>query len=349
MNPYLSEFPSNMFYEGSLQNGVTTEQRTHYNSTFPWPILEIPMMFWSNYGKEEISGNGTSFLNRIEAMNCEKVVSLLLRDGVPPEEIGVVTPYEGQRAYIVQYMLLNGTQSKSLYADVEVASVDSFQGREKDYIIFSCVRANDKNIIGFLRDPRRLNVALTRARYGLVILGSPKSLCSNPLWNHLLVHFREKGCLVEGPLENLQLCTIQLRRLQYNNYGPSVKMQGLLQKDFDTESLASFIPESVDGDFRGGKDYNNASSFNGLPPLFNKKQWPSLLLSVDSTYDEEGNYDYDSVHGTLNGTDDDEFYDSTNQRIDSNFSDKLKQLEESKMKNDLNNLTLSFSQQLGLR
>jgi hypothetical protein len=88
----------------------------------------------------------------------------------------VITPYEGQRSYIVTYMQFNGSLKKELYKDVEVASVDAFQGREKDYIILSCVRSNEHQGIGFLSDPRRLNVALTRAKYGVVILGNPKVL-----------------------------------------------------------------------------------------------------------------------------------------------------------------------------
>ena len=93
-----------------------------------------------------------------------------------PNQIGVVTPYEGQRSYIVNYMQFNGSLKKDLYKEIEVASVDAFQGREKDYIILSCVRSNEHQGIGFLNDPRRLNVALTRAKYGVVILGNPKVL-----------------------------------------------------------------------------------------------------------------------------------------------------------------------------
>ena len=66
-----------------------------------------------------------------------------------PEQIGIITPYEGQRSYLVQFMQFNGPLHVKLYQDVEVASVDAFQGREKDYIILSCVRANEhqENVI----------------------------------------------------------------------------------------------------------------------------------------------------------------------------------------------------------
>jgi hypothetical protein len=111
-----------------------------------------------------------------EASNVEKIVTRFFKSGVLPSQIGVITPYEGQRSYLVSFMQINGSLKKELYKEVEVASVDAFQGREKDYIIVSCVRSNEHQGIGFLNDPRRLNVALTRAKYGLVILGNPKVL-----------------------------------------------------------------------------------------------------------------------------------------------------------------------------
>ena len=115
-------------------------------------------------------------MSRTEASNVEKIVTRFFKSGVVPSQIGIVTPYEGQRSHIVSYMHFDGSLRKDLYKDVEVANVFAFQGREKDYIILSCVRSNEHQEIGILNDPRQLNVTLTRAKYGVVILGNPKVL-----------------------------------------------------------------------------------------------------------------------------------------------------------------------------
>ncbi|CEG35112.1 regulator of nonsense transcripts 1 homolog [Plasmopara halstedii] len=203
MHPFLSEFPSNEFYEGDLQNGVAASERQLSNVDFPWPNPNKPTFFYICLGAEEISSSGTSYLNRTEASNVEKIVTTFLKAGVLPSQIGVITPYEGQRAYVVSYMQRNGPMRSQLYKDVEVASVDSFQGREKDLIILSCVRSNENQGIGFLSDERRLNVALTRAKYGVIILGNPRVLAKQSLWNKLLNHYRDNQLIMEGPLNNL--------------------------------------------------------------------------------------------------------------------------------------------------
>ncbi|PWZ05791.1 Regulator of nonsense transcripts 1 [Zea mays] len=146
MHPCLSEFPSNCFYEGTLQNGVTVNERQSSGIDFPWLVPNRPMFFYVQMGQEEISASGTSYLNRTEAANVEKIVTTFLRSGVVPSQIGVITPYEGQRAYIVNYMSRNGSLRQQLYKEIKVASVDSFQGREKDYIILSCVRSNEHQV-----------------------------------------------------------------------------------------------------------------------------------------------------------------------------------------------------------
>ena len=169
MAPPIGELVSQLFYDGALQNGVTAQERQQRNIDFPWPNPGAPMFFRQNLGQEEISGSGTSFLNRTEASSVEKMVTSLLKAHVLPSQIGIVTPYEGQRHYLITHMQLHGSLRKELYREIEVASVDAFQGREKDYILVSCVRSSERQGIGFLSDPRRLNVALTRARFGLKI------------------------------------------------------------------------------------------------------------------------------------------------------------------------------------
>ncbi|EFJ52298.1 hypothetical protein VOLCADRAFT_86581, partial [Volvox carteri f. nagariensis] len=212
MHPCLSEFPSNTFYEGTLQNGTGMGERRLVGVDFPWHNPDKPMMFWVQLGAEEISASGTSYLNRTEAAAVEKVVTRFLQNGMSPSQIGVITPYEGQRAHVVSVMVRNGAVRQDLYKEIEVSSVDAFQGREKDIIVLSCVRSNEHSSIGFLSDPRRLNVALTRARYGLVVLGNPRVLSRQPLWNSLLQYFKESGCLVEGPLTNLKPSMVQLHK-----------------------------------------------------------------------------------------------------------------------------------------
>jgi regulator of nonsense transcripts 1 len=217
MHPSLSEFPYNMFYNGSLKNGVTITERIRPELDFSWPNSNVPMFFLSCFGSEELASTGISYLNLVEAETVEKIVTKLLKSSVHPSQIGIITPYQGQRAFIMQMMIMNGHMKKELYEAIEVASVDAFQGREKDYIILSCVRSNDHSSIGFLSDARRMNVALTRARYGLIILGNPKVLSKNRLWNKLICHFKKIQVLMEGNIGNLQPSPLDFSRSTYQD------------------------------------------------------------------------------------------------------------------------------------
>ena len=79
-----------------------------------------------------------------------------------------------------------------------VRTIDSWQGREKEYMIFSAVRSNLKGKIGFLENQRRTNVGLTRAQHGLLIIGNAKTLSSDEKWETLIEFFRISNTLVKG-------------------------------------------------------------------------------------------------------------------------------------------------------
>ncbi|KAI9098698.1 RNA helicase-domain-containing protein [Phlyctochytrium arcticum] len=217
IRPIRLQFPSNMFYEGSLQNGVTHVE-------FPWPVPENPMFFHCSYG--------TSYLNRTEATNCEKT--------------------GGQRSYVVSHMQFAGSLKKDL--------VDAFQGREKDYIILTCVRSNDHSGIGFLSDPRRLN-------YGIVILGNPK----------LLMQFKEKDCLVEGALNNLKKSMIQFTRprqkLRDDKFG------GKFQVDAQQHFAKLPRPNDTRGTARPNNAYGDSLAAVDASRIFSQGPYAMPLLS----------------------------------------------------------------------
>jgi len=221
------------------------------------------MYFYNSTGAEEISASGTSYLNRTEASNIEKLVTYFLKAGVKPYQVGVITPYEGQRAYICSVFQRQTAFSHKAYEEIEVASVDSFQGREKDFILLSCVRSNQNQGIGFLNDPRRLNVALTRAKYGLIVCGNAKVLGkqfrSQPsLWVNLLCHYKKYELVVEGALSNLRQCHITFS-----------KPMRLPSKYFARGPIAQEVREEFDPDRRPGSqfdmDYYRGPNPGGAP------------------------------------------------------------------------------------
>lgn len=277
MHPFLSEFPSNVFYEGDLLNGITVDARRLPEVDFPWPNVSKPSFFYICLGAEELSSSGTSYLNRTEAANCEKIVTSFLKAGILPSQIGVITPYEGQRAYVVNYMQRNGSMRSQLYKDVEVASVDSFQGREKDLIILSCVRSNENQGIGFLNDARRLNVALTRAKYGVIVLGNPRVLAKHALWNKLLVHYRDHELVVEGALNHLTPSMMHIPKPRQTRGGGGGG-SGPPHAGLGSSSSSSFIP-----------GLRNPRSFGGLSASNQGARTVPMDSRFDPRYVEEGN------------------------------------------------------------
>lgn len=192
MNKKIMEFPNRTFYEEQLRAHPNVADYTLSDLVEVEVDLEqqwlrealdpkVPSIFIDTSSEEtsfERQRKGsTSRENVFEAGIVEKLVRNLLDMGIDEEDMGIITPYDDQ----VDTLEKNLKDVKGL----EVKSVDGFQGREKEVIIVSFVRANEKDNIGFLGDFRRLNVAMTRAKRKLIMIGHKDTLDDNSLYNLL--------------------------------------------------------------------------------------------------------------------------------------------------------------------
>ncbi|MBT60397.1 MAG: hypothetical protein CMA63_02445 [Euryarchaeota archaeon] len=194
MHPTIREYPSARFYDGRLEDGCSSTERPPA-AGFMWPDWDHPVAFVPVEGSEILDDEGSSKSNIDEAAMVLSIVNGLLSTGdVQPSDIGVITPYNGQVRLLVDFFeQAGGREVGAPYAGLEIKSVDGYQGREKEIIVFSAVRANDNGEIGFLKDRRRLNVALTRARRGLIVLGHPKTLRHDGTWRSWLDWAEERN------------------------------------------------------------------------------------------------------------------------------------------------------------
>eukprot|EP00397_Hematodinium_sp_SG-2012_P022023 GEMP01022787.1.p1 GENE.GEMP01022787.1~~GEMP01022787.1.p1 ORF type:complete len:834 (+),score=138.32 GEMP01022787.1:39-2504(+) len=193
MHPYICEFASASFYNSRLRTGISHVKRPPLEG-FPWPVRSIPVCFIP-MDKSVEAREGTSYTNSAEA---EKVIWVLLQlqvgTALPVEQAGVVTPYIGQVNFIRK--MLRERPNCAPFKTIEVSSVDGFQGREKDAIIFSAVRANKLGKVGFLDDWRRLNVMLTRAKRAMIVIGNRPTLSYDALWKHWLTWAQARGTVL---------------------------------------------------------------------------------------------------------------------------------------------------------
>ncbi len=177
-HPLIMDISSQLFYDGELESGVSAQDRP-IPKGFPWNQNEakeyLPVAFVHSPHVENDS-EGVTKSNPKEGDLVVNIVKGFLGAGMKPKEIGVIAPYAGQNRYLK-------TQLKKLGVyGIEQNSVDAFQGREKEVIVFSATRSNSKRRLGFLADPRRFNVMHTRARRGLVVIGNRQTLVSDPTW-----------------------------------------------------------------------------------------------------------------------------------------------------------------------
>ena len=203
MNPSISSFPSLEFYGGKLKDGVHGQDHLIQTIEHIWPVLNEKTLFLHSCSTQ--TKVGQSLLNDEQKRCAVLLVHCFVQKlNIRPSQIGIITPYLGQRQAIRNHLIDPSNRTSNLaYADVEVETVNSFQGREKDIIIFSTVRSINNKLenLGFLKDIRRLNVAITRAKFGLVILGNAQDLKKHHVWQRMLRSYESRNILLEGKID----------------------------------------------------------------------------------------------------------------------------------------------------
>lgn len=196
MNEEIMRFSSDWFYHGEVVGAPQVSHRgiLDYDIPIDWIAVEGE----AGEGGEEFVGNSFGRVNKREAeLTLDVLRRYFVKIGkrrVLDEQIdvGVISPYRAQVQYL-RALIKKDAFFKPFRHLLSVNTVDGFQGQERDVILISLVRSNAEGQIGFLRDLRRMNVAITRARMKLMILGDPATLCRHPFYKRLYDYVRSLG------------------------------------------------------------------------------------------------------------------------------------------------------------
>ena len=188
MNSLLMKFPNREFYNNGLKSDSSVDDIT-INDILTSQHEEKALLFIDTSevedNREMHLKDSKSIINDLEADISVSIAQDYLNAGAGEDDIGIISPYADQVKLI---------QEKT---PVEVKTVDGFQGREKEIIIISTVRSNPHGNIGFLKDLRRLNVAITRAKRKLIIIGNTNTLITNPTYARLIEFVESEKLLVK--------------------------------------------------------------------------------------------------------------------------------------------------------
>ena len=190
MNEKIMKFSSDWFYHGEVESAPQTRNRGILD-------LDEPIEWRDSKVDDEEGDSGESFvgesfgrINKAEAQltldTLEDYFKKIGKQRILDEhiDVGVISPYRAQVQYL-RRLIRKRESFKPYRHSISVNTVDGFQGQERDIILISLVRSNDQGQIGFLNDLRRMNVAITRARMKLIILGDKATLCRHPFYRKL--------------------------------------------------------------------------------------------------------------------------------------------------------------------
>ena len=202
MNDDIMRFSSDYFYHGQVESAPEVRFRSILDLDIPMEWRDTLEMRNERNGNEELRNNeGRDFkeefvgenygrINKAEAeLTLDTLQQYFERIGKQRllderVDVGIISPYRAQVQYL-RRLLMKREFFKPFRRQISVNTVDGFQGQERDVIVISMVRSNDEGQIGFLRDLRRMNVAITRARMKVIILGNRQTLTRHPFYRRL--------------------------------------------------------------------------------------------------------------------------------------------------------------------
>ncbi|MCC9640726.1 AAA domain-containing protein [Rhodopirellula sp. JC740] len=189
MHESIMRFSSDHFYEGTLvaDASVRSHRLCDLENVDDSDFTREPLLLIDTAGagyEEELEPDGQSKLNHGEAKIILQLVKRLADAGVTGDQIAVIAPYAAQVRNLRMRLDLDG---------IEIDTVDGFQGREKEVVLITMTRCNPDGEIGFLSDRRRSNVALTRAKRKLIVVGDSATLCGHEFYSDLFGYFEEAG------------------------------------------------------------------------------------------------------------------------------------------------------------
>jgi len=197
MNEKIMQFSSREFYEGELVAHPSVQ--THTLRDLPGirheELTESPVLFLDTAGmgyEEKTEPGGVSRYNEDEAKLVEKEYQRLLRAGVPADSIAIISPYSAQVKLLAGRILPDREEAPDTRLP-EIDSIDAFQGREKEVVIVSLVRSNTTGQLGFLADTRRMNVAMTRAKRKLIVIGDSGTISTLDFYQDFLNYVESVG------------------------------------------------------------------------------------------------------------------------------------------------------------
>ena len=253
MHKFLYEFSNKHFYNNQMITNGEIKLDENIINNFPWPKKDIPCFFYNNFESEKKENN--SYNNEKEIYMIYGVVHNLIKAGVKVENIGIITPYNAQKFRLYEKF------ENEKYENLRIESVDGFQGMEKEYIIISTVRSNVSGNIGFLSSTKRLNVALTRAKKGVIVLGNSECLARHAgIWRDLIVFYYSKGIIVQGPLSKLEPLSkeeIFIKDIESDEEEENIREKEERHKKIKKEIVFDYLKKSEDLKNSNKKDIND--------------------------------------------------------------------------------------------